>query len=180
MSSVRNQSVNLSKLVSQTDLVNQLAIHPKAVSQTVSYTVNQPGSQLGSQSASQPFSQLNSQSAISLWRFLDGNQEIRHRRPYIMHYGVLLDRKLTCCFYIQLNRFGRRIPHSLMMVTGGFTCLMVLAVGKGKFWYLNNLFVLLYCIMGVQTLSISVNRRLSFKCLSHICVLIGTYLFPCF
>ena len=62
-------------------------------------------------------------------------------------YGVLLDRKLTCCFYIQLNRFGRRIPHSLMMVTGGFTCLMVLAVGKGKFWYLvhftNNRFVLL-------------------------------------
>ena len=81
MSSVRNQSVKLSKLVSQTDLVNQLAIHPKAVSQTVSYTANQPGTQLDRQSASQPFSQLDSQSAISLWRFLDGIQEVRHCRP---------------------------------------------------------------------------------------------------
>lgn len=98
-----------------------------------------------------------------------------------MHYGVLLDRKLTCCFYIQLNRFGRRIPHSLMMMTGGFTCLMVLAVGKGKFWYLvhfiNNRFVFLIGMahvsrvsLYVQILSILVNGRFSFKCLFHIYV----------
>ena len=83
MSSVRNQSVKLNKLVSQTDLVNQLAIQPKAVSQTVSYTVNQPGSQLDRQPASQPFSQLDSQSAISLWRFLDGNQEGQASQTFV-------------------------------------------------------------------------------------------------
>ena len=40
----------------------------------------------------------------------------------------------ACTVLILLHeyRFGRRIPHSAMMIAGGFTCLLVLAVPKGK------------------------------------------------
>lgn len=34
--------------------------------------------------------------------------------------------------WLVLKKFGRRIPHSLMMILGGFTCLMVLAVRKDQ------------------------------------------------
>ena len=51
----------------------------------------------------------------------------------------------VCTVLISLHeyRFGRRIPHSAMMVAGGFTCLLVLAVPKGKSSFLIKLLRLL-------------------------------------
>lgn len=53
---------------------------------------------------------------------------LKNRLKYISGHFELI---ILFCF-LAINRFGRRVPHSAIMVTGGLFCLFVLAVPEGN------------------------------------------------